>query len=927
MKLSKSFRCDFTFYLFLGLLLLVVSLPLPISTQASLPTASSEDRLQFEHITREDGLPSNEVSSVFQDSRGIMWFGTGGGLASYDGYAIKVFKNDPNDPKSLSSNIITTLYEDRQGILWVGTMGGLIKMAFSGAEKFETPKISIHRYTIKDGLPDNLIAGILEDDSGQLWISTANGLSLFRNPSHKQSEAPDFKNYDLKDGMQGYEFYTNAFFKNAAGELFFGGWRGLNIFHPDSIRDNSFLPPVVITSFEAFDLDAPDLGVVPVIGISEKQEIRLSYKNNIFSIGFAALNYRDGHLNKYAYQLEGFNDHWIPLGTDHRVTFTNLDPGTYTFRVKGSNNDGIWNETPTELKIIITPPWWKTNWAYFLYALAFLLAVYFWRRYDLNRRQLKHDLEIRQLEAEKLKEVDALKSRFFANISHDFRTPLTLILGPLEELIAQSPKANLWQFRLMQRSAQGLLRLINQLLDISKLESGKMSLEARCDDIIPVVKGAFCAFESLAKRKGIKQQFDTSLETALLYFDEDKMEQIITNVLSNAFKFTEEGGTVTVEVKELHSEHSTSFLQITISDTGTGIAADQLPYVFDRFYQSPDGYAKVRQGSGIGLALTKELVELHHGQIQVNSEVSRGTQFTLLFPFGKAHLQADEIVEQTLKAPVFKPNISGALPIPDLRGSSISPTDEKAIEKAIVLLVEDNDDMRAFIHRQLAGHYQIVEAADGQEGLEKALEIIPDLIISDVMMPRMNGLQLCDTLKNDVRTSHIPIILLTSKADIEFRLVGLERGADAYLAKPFNREELLLRSRKLLELRDRLRARYASLPPPPVAEKDIQIEDAFLQKIRQLVEQNLSDQNLDMDHLSQVLGMSRSQVYRKVKALTGLSPTVYIRSIRLQQAKVLLETTELSISEVAYQVGFSTPTYFSDAFLEVFGIRPSEVRK
>jgi DNA-binding response OmpR family regulator len=545
-----------------------------------------------------------------------------------------------------------------------------------------------------------------------------------------------------------------------------------------------------------------------------------------------------------------------------------------------------------------------------------------------------------RMQYEKLKELDHLKSRFFADISHEFRTPLTLILGPLENLISGALKGNAnRQYLMMKRNAQRLLRLINQLLDLSKLEAGKMTLEARYENIIPLIKGIFNSFESLGKRKGISLHFETEAATALLYFDRDKMEQIITNLLSNAFKFTPEGGTVSIKIKNVSTEQAGAFLQIEVADTGTGIPAAKLPHVFDRFYQGGDSYRKDEQGSGIGLALTKELVELHHGWINVNSTVGQGSQFIILLPFGKNHLQAEEIIEERADRPlpteetrfVSDPDTIGTInePFSESRApQSVSADHEEVADENIILLVEDNADMRAFLYNQLTGTYRVLEAADGQEGMEKAIQYIPDLIISDVMMPGIDGLQLCDTLKNDERTSHIPIILLTARTDIASRLAGLERGADAYLAKPFNREELLIRSRKLLELRKRLRERYATLQPPALAEdKGLQMEDAFLQKVLEIVTQHLSDIDFDMDRLSRSLGMSRSQIFRKIKALTGKSPSLFIRAIRLNQAKELLQTTDMNVSEVAYEVGFSTPAYFSDTFLETFGIRPSELRK
>lgn len=893
------------------------------------------ERERFQRIRLpEEGVTPHVVTYVYEDHHKNLWVATGAGLFWLTPAAevIRHFTHEEGNPNSLSSNAVKALLEDHLGNMWVATSAGLNKISFLREGNAKSDQVSIRRYTDADGLANNGIAAIQEDAQGQLWVSTLNGLSLFKNPQHDPSSLPAFKNYQIADGLQGYVFNSNTSFKSPTGELFFGGEGGFNRFHPDSIRQNPFLPPVVITSFESYNTETSGQRAVSIQGISEKKALTISYQNNIFTIDFAALSFRESHKNQYAYQLTGFSDQWIQLGTKHQVTFTNLDPGTYTFRVKGSNHDGIWNEEPAELIITITPPWWATWWAYSLYVLATLLTIYAWVSYELGRRQLQHDLQIGQLETEKLKELDQLKSSFFANISHEFRTPLTLILGPLENFISRSTqKEDIREYHLMKRNAQRLLRLINQLLDISRLEAGKMKLETQYADIVPFIKGLFYAFESLAARKNIRLHFEAKPQLIMLDFDPNKMEQIITNVLSNTFKFTAEGGTVSVTIAPSPASETTqlaadSSLLIRIKDTGIGIAPDQLPFVFERFYQAENADYNDGQGSGIGLALARELVELHQGQIRVSSVLGAGTEFTIELPIKRLVAAPEVSKEMPLSSSSpYSDDVLEYVPISDdlpvFLDEQVQITD-----KQMVLLVEDNSDMRAFIRAQLEDTYEVRESADGQEGLAKAIETTPDLIISDVMMPRMDGLQLCDALKKDERTSHIPIILLTAKVDIASRLAALERGADAYLAKPFNRLELLLRVRKLLELRHLLQMRYASLATAePSSDPGIQVEDAFLQKVRQIVMEHLSEVSFDMEQLSGILGMSRSQIFRKIKALSGQSPSLFIRTIRLQHAKQLLQTTDLNISEVAYRVGFSTPAYFSNAFMEAFGVRPSEI--
>ena len=634
---------------------------------------------------------------------------------------------------------------------------------------------------------------------------------------------------------------------------------------------------------------------------------------------FAAPSFDDESKTQYQYILEGFDAQWSDWNTETYKDYTGLPPGSYRFLVRSKN---IYQQTgtPTAVEFKILPPFYLSSLAFLLYALILIALVLALWKMKLARIQKKHYNELKQLEFEKLKELDQLKSRFFADISHEFRTPLTLILGPVENLLSAQPDVEQTrQYHMIRRNAQRLLRLINQLLDLSKLEAGKMKLEVHRGNIILLIKGITHSFESLVQTKKIQLNFRSEVESAFLYFDPDKIEQILTNLISNAVKFTSNEGTVMVDVKMNERD---KMLQIDVTDTGSGIPKDQLPHVFDRFYQGSEATRIGETGSGIGLALVKELVELHQGHISVSSVENKGTKFSILLP-----LKNDRPITDPTKS--IENGDQNFIPDVITDDSVVSLIEEPELtSENTLLLVEDNPDMRAFIRETLAGTYQVIEAVDGQDGVEKALEFIPDIIISDVMMPRKDGLQLCEILKNDERTSHIPVILLTAKADIESRLAGLERGADDYLAKPFNRDELLIRSRNLLDVRQRLRQRYASLQPHvPAADKNVQIEDAFLQNIRSLVEKNLSDSDLEIDALSRLVGMSRSQMFRKIKGLTGQSPSLFIRAIRLNRGKELLETTEMNVSEVAYQVGFSTPTYFSDAFTEAYGIRPSQLRK
>jgi signal transduction histidine kinase/DNA-binding response OmpR family regulator len=552
---------------------------------------------------------------------------------------------------------------------------------------------------------------------------------------------------------------------------------------------------------------------------------------------------------------------------------------------------------------------------------------------ELERARLKQELELEHLQAEKLQEIDRVKSRFFANISHEFRTPLTLILGPLEKLLAENVQEPVKkQYRLMLRNGRRLLRLINQLLDLARLEAGSMSLKARQENIVQLLKGIVLSFSSLAERKQITLKFHASEESIIVYVDRDKLEKIVSNLLSNAFKFTPEGGKISVQLtvnsdqltaNQLYTDHC---LLITVEDTGIGIHPDKLEKIFDRFYQADDSYTREQEGSGIGLALTKELVELHHGEIYVISEIGKGSTFIVRLPLGKEHLKQEEVVEE-----VFSDQFS-VISEQGVDSPSIQPSIDPSIQaqatsdqQPVLLIVEDNADVRAYIRDYLDEDYQIIEAVDGNEGFEEAVRVVPDLIISDVMMPKIDGYELCRKLKTDERTSHIPVILLTARAGGESKVEGLETGADDYIIKPFDARELQVRVKNLIEQRRKLRECFRkeiTLQPKAIAITSM--DEQFLQKAMAAVEQNLSDAEFSTDEFARQVAMSRSQLHRKLYALTGQSTHEFIRAYRLHRAAQLLQHRAGTVSEICYDVGYNSLSHFAKAFREQFGQSPSE---
>jgi signal transduction histidine kinase/ligand-binding sensor domain-containing protein/DNA-binding response OmpR family regulator len=892
-------------------------------------------------------LSSNSIRYIYGEniqSQSHLWIGTeGGGLNKFDLSTERCvqYKHDPANPNSLSSDNVWVILRNRAGILWIGTSEGL--------NKYNDVSGSFVYYGKKDGLPDDCVYGILEDGHGNLWLSTLNGISRF-NPGTKQ-----FRNFTEQDGLQGNEFNPWSFMLSHSGEMYFGGNNGFNIFHPDSLQANTHIPRIVLTDFQLYhETVRPGQNTPLSKTISEIEEITLAYDENIISFEFSALDYSIPEKNRYAYRMEGVDRDWIYSDASRRfATYTQMDPGTYIFHVKGSNNDGIWNDEGTSVRITILPPWWRTKLAYAFYIITGIMVLAAAWRYQLQRIRNKHRQELEHLEMEKLKEVDRLKSNFFANISHEFRTPITLIEGPLKQLLSGDFKGNLKdQYQLMLKNTGRLLYLVNQLLDLSKLDSGKMKLQAQEIYLIPLLKGLIQAFSSLADYRKIQLDFRVTKERINIFLDVEKFEEIINNLLSNAFKFTPEGGQIIVDcrlrneglhppkspldrgngsVSPLEKGDKRGSIELKISNTGSGIPTDQLDKIFDRFYQVDDSKTRHYEGTGIGLSLTKELVELHHGKINVacsENSLDMLTTFIIQLPLGCAHLADDEIID----VPKVKKRKKKESPIAirniDTGSTNITDTSLPQLPRDKILIVEDHDDVRQYIRSILDGQYSILLAGDGSKGLKLAAEKQPDLIISDVMMPQMDGYEFCRKIKENVKTSHIPVILLTAKAGQEDRLEGLEIGADDYLTKPFEAQELLLRSRNLIEQRKKLRQRFAGDPYAPVNEITItSADEKLLSRLIEVVTQDLANPDLDITRLTKKVGVSHITLYRKLAALTGLTPVNFIRIIRLRRAKQLLENQFGNVSEVAFEVGFNSSNYFSRCFIKQFGTSPSTYLK
>ncbi|GAA4950857.1 two-component regulator propeller domain-containing protein [Algibacter agarivorans] len=883
-------------------------------------------------------ISSNIIRNIYEDSKGNIWFATGRGLnkllpieiAKSQPKFITYFHN-PKDSLSISHNYILELYESSQGDMWIGTFGGGLNK-FVPASEGLPDRFLVYNNT--DGLPNNVIKGILEDDNNNLWVSTNKGLTKF-NPDTKA-----IKNYDVNDGLQSNEFQELACLKRENGELLFGGINGFNAFYPEDIIDNAYEAKTVITSFSISNKPV-DIGeklngkVILNKSINDSQEIKLKYSENSFSFDFAALHYAAPLKNQFAYMLDGFDKEWVFTSSKKRfATYTNINPGNYILKVKASNNDGIWNSSHSELKIKVIPPFYRTNLAYVFYGLLFLVALLLYRRFTIIKTTKKHQLELEHLENEKNEELQRIKLEFFTNISHEFRTPLTLIKGPIEFLQKNSKnltqKALQEQYALMQKNASYLMRLVNQLLDFRKINQGKMRLVVRKSNIVTFIKEVAEPFQFLSHKQLIDFQIKTSNQNLKCWFDHEALEKIVNNLLSNAFKFTPEHGTITIEVfQEIDDQIShNDVVVIQVIDSGKGIPKNRIQNIFERFYIEEDEDKKNPQGAGIGLAFTKNLVELHRGSIQVKSNVNEGSLFTVKLPMKKeAYLNIPEIVckEESDSDFLMRSSEKESFAI-DINDDLLDDDITKSRSKLpILLIVDDNKDIRVFVKQVLQKEYEIHEAENGEEGFNIASRITPNIIITDLMMPIMDGLELCEKLKTNKTTSHIPIVMLTAKISQESELKSLKIGADDYIRKPFDTEMLKIKLKNIIKGRDVLRKRFnreINLNPKEVTVTSA--DERFLQQAIEIVEKHMMNTDFSVEMLVKEMGHSRSNLYLKFKEITGLSSSEFIRNIRLKRAVQLFEQSNLSVKEIMYMTGFNTASYFAKCFKKQFGVIPSE---
>ncbi|SDM30165.1 hybrid sensor histidine kinase/response regulator transcription factor [Kriegella aquimaris] len=882
-------------------------------------------------------ISDNIIRNVLEDRQGNLWIATGNGLSLIsanqtmaDQPNFRNFRNTVQDSSSISHNYILSLYESTNGDIWIGTFGGGLNRFVPGKDGQKDKFIA---YKELDGLPNNVIKGILEDDNGHLWLSTNKGLSKF-DPIQKT-----FKNYNVNDGLQSNEFQELACLKRNNGEMLFGGVNGFNAFFPKDIKDNSQASETVITNFSIQNKpiatgEKINGRTVLKRSIEKTDQIRLKHNENSFSFEFVSLHYAAPIKNRFAYKLEGFDDNWVQAPSNNRfATYTNIAPGEYTLKVKSSNNDGLWDQTPSKIEITVVPPFWKTNAAYIVYTLLFLgILAGFWK-YTIISASKKHQLEMEYLEKEKQDELQRVKLEFFTNISHEFRTPLTLIKAPLEYLQKNSGKITervvQEQYVLMQKNTNNLLKLVNQLLDFRKINQGKMRLVVRHTNIVAFIKEVAEPFQFLAHKKSIDFTVNSSEDFIRTWFDHDALEKITNNLLSNAFKFTPEFGKITINIsKQNDSENGGAFVLIEVKDSGTGIKSSKLNTIFEKFYVEKTKKKINAEGVGIGLAFTKSLIELHQGSIQVSSKKGLGANFIVQLPMSKA---AYESIPEISCKEVFDNDFlvrsseteSFAIGINDeLEDLNLSKSRPKL---PVLLIVDDNPDILMFIKQALSEQYTIFEAENGKKGLEVAKRVTPNLIITDLIMPIMDGIEFCEVLKTTKTTSHIPLVMLTAKSSQESEIEGLKYGADAYIRKPFNVELLELKLTNILKHREELRKRFkqeVTLQPKEITVTSL--DEKFLQNAVEVVEKHMMNTDFNVEMLVREMGYSRSNLYLKFKELTGLSSSEFIRNIRLKRAIQFLDSSDLSVKEIMFRTGFSTASYFSKCFKKQFGVVPSE---
>lgn len=834
--------------------------------------------------TTEEGLIANEVLALLEDTEGNIWVGTDCGLSIWDGAGFIHYAEE----KCLSSSRIYCLSQDPDGFIWMGTDKGFSRLQPIVEGKEQLPRVyyRVHRSR------NHSIYSILVDQKERLWLGSNKGLEVMSLSNFRSDTSRPKVSFRALQPLFDLIDWRQALTEKQEGE---------------KLRVGAEELPANAIEFDS---------VISLHNLPFKPSF--SHKINQFTLEWNGIHWSEPRDLQYTYLLEGKDRAWSPLIRENKITYRDLRPGEYTFKIRAVASNGRWSDTASYF-FSIRPPWWQTVWAYLLYFVCILAGLHVLFRYLLSRR-------MQQAAIQQELELNAYRTRLYTNITHEFRTPLTIILGMARQISTHPEKWYHEGLEMIHRNGRQLLQLVNQMLDLSKLDKGKLQLKPQRGELVSYLGYLVQAFSSHAALKNIQLHFLKEIDQLEMDFDPDQLAKIVSNLLSNAVKYTPNNGHIYLSVQPskaaLPSGSSLEAIEISVKDTGRGISEKDLPHIFERFYRVENMNSDAPGGSGIGLSLVREIVTLMDGTLRVKSKLNEGTTFTVSLPVSRIASANKNImiISEDLREQITPLEIS-----PTTRTQPLTKLDPTTA--ATVLIIEDDRDVARYLASCLESEYHLEYAVDGEQGIDRAMELTPDLIISDVVMPEMDGFEVIARLKNDERTSHIPILMLTAKVDLNSKIKGLEQGADAYLTKPFEPRELEVRLRKLIQLRQKLQNRYRSLPTTSTSKDPLfQKEDAFIVKFRKIIEDHIEDQDFSILHVARLLGISRTQLHNKLKALTGRSTSHVIRSIRLQKAKVLLQTSDLNISEVADAVGFKNPTYFSSSFSEEYGLSPSELK-
>ncbi len=890
--------------------------------------------LRFEDIS---------VSALYYDEDEYLWVATlhhGIFKMKFDEeYQVKELVNI-SELNDIADVPVFSFYEDAQKNMWMATFGhGLVKLL---------PSEQVHKYTRtsyrkKNGLPNDAVYAILNTSDDSLWISTDDGISCFR------IKEETFVNYNVFDGLQNNNFRKWSALKNSDGYLLFGGTSGFTYFKPEDFSSVVKLPQVQITKLNVLQKDVPFWAYQyrnEKSANSDLQELILEPNQHSFSVEFASLQFANPEKIKYKYQLLGADKDWITVDSDQRLAaYAHLNHGHYTFRVAASSTGGVFSDDYAQIDLYLQPHWYETWWAFMLYLFTIVGLSIVGLRFQYRRQQLRSQLQLEKMERKNSIELNKAKLNFFTNISHELKTPLTIISGLVDKTLNSqdfsNAKSNLSS---IGKNSNRMLQLVNQLLDFRKVEAGHLPASFVKTDFVDFTREISESFKVYAANKNYEFNFSSEFEKLDVIFDPDKIEKVISNLLANAIKYTQEGGSINIQLSDVNASYGdrisvlnkksqlSDYLQVVVSDNGKGIAADQVNKVFEEFYQvnKNDSYTNVDKGVGIGLAYSKMLIELHNGVIFAESDEGKGASFYVIIPrIQEGNVDDEEVSDQQVQEAIGNAH-NKYDDAPFVIQNSVENLNEEIIfHDHEILVVEDNNEIREFLVDYLKKHFKVIEAEDGQQGFELAMERIPDLIISDVMMPNMDGYEMCKLVKEDEKTNHIPIILLTANAQTEQRIEGLKAGADSYIPKPFHLEHLITRIQKLLELRSKLKQKYLSLSGEMTLEEiDFNAEDkSFLKNIDAIIEENLSNSELSVKDIESSLGYSRMQLYRKLKSITDLSAVEYIRNYRLKKAVEMMHSTNLRVTEIVFSVGFTSASYFGKCFRQKYGKTPTDFVK